>query len=281
LFVKNLGTNLSIDETAVSNGELYTIITNKAAHGKKGALVAIIAGTKSENIIKILNKIPKELRMTVTEVTLDMSNAMDAIIRSAFPKATIVTDRFHVQQLISEAVQETRIALRREALKTENDAIKQCKIEHKRYRPVVFENGDTARQILARSNHLLFKPESKWSESQKERAAIVFREYPQLKSAYHLAMMFRSCYENSLIKEEAKKRLDQWYATVEKKEMEAFLVAAESVRLHETTILNYFPGRSTNAGAESFNAKLKGFRSIVRGVRDKKFFLFRVAMLFG
>ncbi|MFH1030469.1 MAG: DDE transposase, partial [bacterium] len=33
--------------------------------------------------------------------------------------------------------------------------------------------------------------------------------------------------------------------------------------------------------AESFNAKLKGFRTIVRGVRDKKFFLFRVAKLYG
>jgi transposase len=281
LFSNNIGERLSIDEVAVTNGELYTIITNKAAHGKKGALVAIIAGTKSEAIIKILNQIPKELRMTVTEVTLDMSNAMDAIIRSAFPKATIVTDRFHVQQLVSEAVQETRIALRREALKAENEAIKQARSEHHRYHPVVFENGDTARQILARSNHLLFKPESKWSTSQKERAAIVFREYPQLKSAYHLAMMFRSCYEHSLIREAAKMRLDNWYATVEESGMEGFLVAVESVRLHETTILNYFPGRSTNAGAESFNAKLKGFRAIVRGVRDKKFFLFRVAMLFG
>jgi hypothetical protein len=30
----------------ISNGELYTILTNKAAKGKKGAIVAMIAGTK-------------------------------------------------------------------------------------------------------------------------------------------------------------------------------------------------------------------------------------------
>jgi len=33
-----MGAYLSIDETAFTNGELYTIVTNKAAKGKKGAL---------------------------------------------------------------------------------------------------------------------------------------------------------------------------------------------------------------------------------------------------
>ncbi|MFD2967285.1 DDE transposase, partial [Sphingobacterium bambusae] len=33
--------------------------------------------------------------------------------------------------------------------------------------------------------------------------------------------------------------------------------------------------------AESFNAKLKAFRSIFRGVRDAKFFLYRVMKLYA
>ena len=45
-----------MDETCLSQGELYTIITNKAAKGKKGSLVAMIKGTKSEDIIDILKK---------------------------------------------------------------------------------------------------------------------------------------------------------------------------------------------------------------------------------
>jgi len=35
---------LSIDETSLSQSELYTIVTNKSAKGKKGVLVAIIKG---------------------------------------------------------------------------------------------------------------------------------------------------------------------------------------------------------------------------------------------
>ncbi len=51
LFKENPGERLSMDETALSQGELYTIVTNKAGHGGKGSLVAMIQGTKSEDII--------------------------------------------------------------------------------------------------------------------------------------------------------------------------------------------------------------------------------------
>lgn len=53
-----MGAYLSIDERAFTNGELYTIVTNKAAKGKKGALIAMVKGTKAENVIRILLKIP-------------------------------------------------------------------------------------------------------------------------------------------------------------------------------------------------------------------------------
>jgi hypothetical protein len=48
LFKENLGEKLSMDETSLSQGELYTIVTNKSAHGGKGSLVAMMQGTKSD-----------------------------------------------------------------------------------------------------------------------------------------------------------------------------------------------------------------------------------------
>jgi len=281
LFPENIGEKVSIDEVAVSNGELYTIVTNKAAHGKKKALIAIVSGTKASEVSQVLAGIANEKRNMVKEATLDMSPAMDAIVRNSFSSADLVTDRFHVQQLVSGAVQEIRINLRREALKKENEEIKQCRKDKTRYAPTLFENGDTQKQLLARSQYLLFKTESKWTVSQKRRSEILFVEFPQLKKAYELAMMFRSCYEHSHCKEEAVESFKKWYTKVEEKQIEAFLVVADSIRLHQATILNYFINRSTNASAESFNAKLKGFRAVVRGVRDKKFFLFRIAKLYS
>jgi len=272
---------LSIDEVAVTNGELYTVVTNKAAHGRRGALSAMLEGTKADTIASVLTKIPLEIRNIVQEVTLDMAECMEAAVKRSFPNAILVTDRFHVQQLVSNAVQEIRIGLRRRAIKEENKNIKKARKKKKRYFPKVFENGDTKKQLLARGRYLLFKPQSKWNKQQKERAPILFREYPLLEKAYHLSMMFRSCYERSNTIAEAKENFNQWYQKIEKENIDSFTTAAESIKLHEENILNYFINRSTNAGAESFNAKLKNFRVIVRGVRDKKFYLFRVAKLYG
>jgi len=57
LFEENIGPYLSIDETSLSDDELYTIVTNKEGRGRKGTLVAIIKGTKAEDVIEILLKI--------------------------------------------------------------------------------------------------------------------------------------------------------------------------------------------------------------------------------
>lgn len=285
LFPENMGIHLSIDETSLSNGELYTLVTNKAAKGGRGSLVAIIKGTKASLITDILMRIPMKERVKVMMITLDMANSMDWIARQCFPNAKKVNDRFHVQQLVSEALQEMRIKERWQAIEEQNKEMEISKKQGIPYRLFTYSNGDTKKQLLARSRYLLFKPQSKWTDSQKERAKILFDEFPQLKEGYELSMIFRSFYEYSKTKEDAKTKLNQWHEKVEekvkKKAFKSFITTAESIKNHEGWILNYFPERSTNASAESFNAKLKGFRSLVRGVTDKKFFLFRIAKIYG
>ena len=45
--------------------------------------------------------------------------------------------------------------------------------------------------------------------------------------------------------------------------------------------LNYFRRRATNASAEAFNSKVKIFRSQMRGIRDRDFFIFRLVKLYA
>ncbi len=281
LFPENLGRRISIDETSLSNGELYTIVTNKDAKGKKGALIAIAKGTKSSVVSDVLMKIAMRERIKVEIITLDMSNAMDWTVRSCFPNTKKVIDRFHAQKLVTEALQDMRVKERWKAIDEENEMIQKCRKMGIRYTAFTYPNGDTEKQLLARGRYLLFKPQSKWTESQRERSDILFTEFPELKEGYNLSMMFRSAYEYSKTKEDAKAKLNSWYAKVEEKGFKSFITASHSIKNHEGWILNYFPERETNASAESFNAKLKGFRSLVRGVTDKKFFLYRIAKIYG
>ena len=281
LFEENLGTHLSLDETSISNGELYTILTNKSAKGGKGSLVSLVEGTKSCDISSVFNKIPLAARERVLEVTLDFSSSMENAARVSFPNARLTTDRFHVQQLVTEALQQMRITLRWKVIQEENEGVKQAKKNNKLYKEHIYTNGDTKKQLLARSRYLLFKPEYEWTTRQKQRAVILFTLFPELHEGYKLSMCFRNVYQFSKTREQATQRLTVWCKKVYEKKFDVFMTVAEYLKGHEDTILNYFPERHTNASAESFNAKLKGFRALVRGVRDTKFFLFRVAKLYG
>ena len=159
IFQENIGSHLSLDETCLSHGELYTILTNKAAKGKKGTLVAILKGTHSDTIIPLLERIPFHLRKRVQEITLDLAGSMSLIVKRCFPHARMVIDRFHVQQLATEALQEIRIHHRWQAIEADNQAIEQARTDKRAYIPEVLNNGETLKQMLARSRYLLYKSE--------------------------------------------------------------------------------------------------------------------------
>ena len=282
IFPENIGPYITIDETAVSQGELYTVITNKAANGRKGCLIAIIKGTDSERIKSILlRKIPLEKRRLVKEVTLDMAASMEQIVTKTFTKAVLVTDRFHVQKLAYEAVQEMRIAYRWEAIEQENQEIELSKEVGKTFIANKLENGDTPRQLLARSRYLLFKCKSKWTPSQVHRAEILFKLYPALEQAYDLAQKLGHIYQNTKDKGVAFTRLARWYDKVEKAGFKSFNTVSRTIQQHYRSILNFFDRRSTNAAAESFNAKIKAFRAQFRGVRNISFFLYRLSKIYA
>ncbi|SHF48522.1 transposase [Chryseobacterium takakiae] len=76
-------------------------------------------------------------------------------------------------------------------------------------------------------------------------------------------------------------KLAHWFKEVEESVFKAFSVLRKTIMNHYNEILNYFERRSTNASAQSFNAKIKNFRIQLRGVRDKAFFLFRLSKLFA
>lgn len=265
----------------MSKGELYTLITNPDAHGRKGSLVAMIEGVKSDEIVAVVKRIPESHRRLVKEVTLDMSNSMNRIVSRCFPSARKVIDRFHVQKEACEAVQELRIKYRWDAIQEETDAKEEAKWNGREYQPFVFPNGDTKKQLLARSRYLLFKSPDKWSKSQKERAVILFAQYPDLKEAYSLTHSLRMIFSRKLTKDEARLSLARWYEKVNNCGFVSFNTIAGTIYEHYDEILNYFVNRSTNAFAESFNAKIKSFRAKLRGVTDLKFFFYRLTKLFA
>ena len=277
----NIGENLSIDETSLSNGEVYTVITNKAAKGRKGALVAMIKGVAGDNVIEKLKLLGLSKRRKVRTVTADLSGSMKYIASIVFPSAEQISDRFHVQQLMSQAVDEMRIELRWEVIKAENERIRICRQQKIPYRPNIEANGETLRQIMARSKHIMTRNISKWSDVQRMRAEILFEHYPQLKTAYALSMKLTDIYNERITTPVARMKLARWYNELERFDPIRFKTVIDTFATHSDTIVNYFNNRFTNASAESFNAKIKDLRRQFRGINDTAFFLFRLSALYG
>jgi len=179
-----------------------------------------------------------------------------------------------------DAMQHMRVDLRWKAIAEENYAIKEAKDNNQKYIAEILPNGDTLRELLARSRYLLYKLEDDWTLNQAKRAAVLFEKYPLLASVYRLVLYFRSIYKNTS-KIKALEQFNQWKEKVIALKLEQFNTVVYSLEHHLNNILNFFDNRSTNANAESFNSKIKNFRGNLRGVTDVKFFLFRLQKLFA
>lgn len=312
LLEKNMGPRLSIDETSLQE-DLFTILSNKDGHGRRGTVIAAVRGTKASEVIRILMQIPQEKRIEVREVTMDFSDSMYSIVSAVFPNATIVIDCFHIIKRCGDAVEEIRLRSKREAIKDQRkkqaefrnkleQRVKQRKYYRKkhprrykgrkrgrkpirlneRFKPEILDNGDTGVELLTRSRGLLRVSRNNWSDTQKIRAGLLFSLYPKIKEAYNLVDSLRNVFRmKTLDRVNARNRLHEWYQKVAGCSLREVKSAKDAVRFKEEEVLNYFINRSTNAAAESLNSKLKRFRAQLHGVSDLPFFMYRVSLIFG
>lgn len=314
LMEDNIGQYMSLDETAPSRGELFTILSNKDGHGRKGTIAATVRGTKSEDLSAVFNRIPLEKRLMVKEVTMDFSDSMCAAATTSFPNAEITIDCFHVVQLATSALNEIRMKHKRKAMAEDAQNRNKHKKRLKRnrqqsekrrmdreangvekskrgrkpkrkneaYTPPRFENGDTAAELLTRSRYFISQSREKWTDSQKKRADILFAQYPDMLVAYNLVNDLRNIFKNKAhTKETASRALEAWYDSVERGGFKVLINVANSIESRQDNVTNYFNDRHTNASAESLNSKIKGFRSMLRGVSDLPFFMYRISRIFG
>lgn len=313
LLSKNMGKRLSIDETQLC-GDVYTILTNKDGKGRKNSIITIVRGTKAEAVSRIIKMIAEDDLNKVEEITMDFSDSMYSIARQCFPNAIIVIDCFHIVQRLCEGLEEMRLRFKRLAVtetkkaaaafmqeeerkakqriynrayyrkrhkKNSKDKRGRKRIRKQKFKPQTLSNGDTKVELLTRSRNLLSQSGDKWGEHKKERAKLLFKLYPQMLEGYSLICKVRSIFKEKITVKEAKEKLHEWYAQVNKCTLREIKSARECLKSKEEEVLNYFINRATNASAESINSKLKGFKAQLHGVADIPFFIYRVCMIFG
>lgn len=272
---ENFGEQMAVDEKMIDE-EFYTVMTNRET-GK----IALLAETlQVADLNKLIDKIG-EAKNVVQEITADLSASYERFCEQSFPGATIVADKFHVVKHIVEAVQALRLRLKQEELAR----LPATKKERRQYEQATkLINGESRIEILTRSRYLLFKREENWTTSQQKRAALLFEIFPEIKSTYQLTQQIRQWLDKENVGKyewEIERQLITWYDNAEQQKLPEVENLIRLIGSHEQIIMNYFIKGKTNAKAEAMNSKIQRFITANYGVRDKDFFMYRLAHYFS
>ena len=219
---------------------------------EKGTVVEIAPGRKQADAEACWKDVPAEVAARVECAAVDMAAAFKAAIRVVAPNAEILIDKFHVSQLVSKAVDETRRAEQAEQVAA----------------------GDTA---LKKSRYLWLFNSENMTDLQWNRFEQVFAVAKETAKAWTLKealVDFWQCRTTA----EARRYFKAWSRKAVDSGLAAMVRVAKSLEKHLEEIIAYFKYRVTNAGAEALNSLIQSLQGSARGYRN--FANLRVAILF-
>lgn len=166
-------------------------------------------------------------------VTIDLSAAYIKAVREGLPKAEIVYDRFHVQRLVTDALDEVRRSLVRE----------------------LADEPEEARAVKG-TRFVLLKSRKNLSRSQRRKLSEVQQSNQRLYRAYLLKeTLVRALDYRQLGR--AEPALQDWLAWASRSRLRPFVRAARTIRKHLAGILAYIRTRLSNGLVEGLNNKIR------------------------
>lgn len=220
---------IGIDEFSYRKRHRYlTVIVDHVS----GKVVWAAEGRSSETLARFFSELGEKRTRQLEVVTMDMAGGYLKAIREHAPQVTIVFDRFHVQRLVCDAVDEVRRALVRE----EDDAERRRAIKGSRFALLRAERNQTAKDrarlsAIEKTNQPLF------------RACL-------LKDALAHLLGYRQ-------PGRAREALDDWLSWASRSRLAPFLRVSRTIRKHRDGILAYIDYRLTNGPVEGTNNKLR------------------------
>lgn len=209
---------LSIDEITMrkGRGDFKAVVSDIDS----GKLIEIVNGRTQDILIEALIALPVEFRESIEEVAIDMWEGFEKVIQQVFPNARIVTDRFHVMQLLIKKLK--RIA------------------------------GQMGIRGVAKQS-LLLKNKEDLEPHEEPDLEKCLKASKRLRKAYEYKEDFRSIYETSQTVEEGEKNFQKWL----KKASAIYGEVADTIRRHLDSICNYFLSRASSGVMEGINNKIK------------------------
>jgi transposase len=224
--------HIGVDELSYRKQHHYvTLVTDhrerKIVWGKEGK--------SADTFLAFFEELGEEGRKRIKVVTMDMSQAYIKAVREAAPHAQIVFDRFHVQQLVSNAVDRCR---REEwqRLREEEDSESANDLKHTRW--------------------ALLK--NLWNLTPKEEARLATLQ--ETNTTLYRAYLLKESFADIMDRRQpnvVKKKLRSWLAWASRSRLAPFVRVARTIRKHLDDIVAYIRFRLTNGVVEGLGNKAR------------------------
>jgi transposase len=175
---------------------------------------------KQADIIAVLSQPALATRSQVEEVSIDMWGGFVKVVKTVFPNAKIVDDRFHIMQPVTQELNKVR---------------QQVGVSVKGGKFILLKNGKDL------------------TEAEHQKLALMLRQSPRLRLAYQLKEEFRAIFEADHSVEQGKALLLNWV----KQARPVYNAVLSTIRNHLDGICNYFRNRTTSGVMEGINNRIK------------------------
>ena len=200
-----------------------------------GKVVWASQGKTAETLCTFFDLIGQEQCEGIATVTIDMSAAYEKAIRERLPNATIIFDRFHVQQLSSDAVDEVRRGQHR----ARQDA-----------------GATEEATVITGTRFALLKNPWNLTRDEGRKLRAVQDNNAQLFRAYLLHQTLASALDY-LQPKRARRALDDWLSWACRSKLAPFVRVSRTIRSKKDGVLAYVRERLTNGIVEGTNNRLR------------------------
>ena len=244
--------SLAIDETSFHRGHSYVTLVLDA---QRRRVIDVERGRDKDTVLSFAQKLEQHGgdRSNIKAVTSDMSKSYVPAIKEVFTNAIHVIDKFHVKQILINALDEVRKA---EQKQTEN------------------------KRALFLGRRLFMIPQSRLSEEQTEKLANLSQSYPQTGRAYRIVAALDTFYASSTV-EEAETTFSNLYSWMRRCRLQPMKEAAQTLLRHKDKIIAYFQERITNAICEGINSMIQAAKRKARGFHTFESFAAMIYLIAG
>ena len=220
---------IGVDELSYRRHHEY--VTVVVDHERR-RIVWAARGKSAATLKRFFEELGPERCAKLEAVTIDLSAAYIKAVNEASPAATLIFDRFHVQRLVHDALDETRRDQVREA------------------------QGKEAKAALKGTRWALQKSPWNLTDVEVQTLAQLERSNRPLFRAHLLKESLAAILDGRQINI-ARRRLLQWIAEARRSRLPHFKRVARTIERHLDGILEYIRVRLTNGPVEGLNGKAR------------------------